>query len=145
MERLLPIDLERLQFRRTLRGYDPRSVDDWKTRSATEIETLIKELAAMREACERQSGELETLRAQEDTLKNALVLAQKAADETRALAHKEAELILADARGKVRQAHEEVERLRLEATRLAGSLRALADTVDRNQPLEVIEGRAAAE
>lgn len=143
MERILPIDLERLQFRHALRGYDRGSVDQWMAKSAVEIETLIKELAASREACERQARELETLHAQEDTLKGALVLAQKAADQTRALAHKEADLIVADARARVREAHEEVERLRLEATRLAGSLRALADTVDNVQPLAVVERRTA--
>jgi len=145
MERILPIDLERQRFRRVMRGYDPRGVDEMMAKAALEIETLIKELVAARDTCEHQAAELDTLRAQEDTLKSALVLAQKVADETRASAHKDAELIVREARLKARDAHEEVERLRMEATRLAGSLRALADTVDEKQPLAIVERLAASE
>lgn len=160
MERILPIDLERLELRRALRGYDRASVDEWLHKAALEIETLIKELQAARELGERQRSELEIHRAQESTLKEALLLAQKTADETRALAHREAEHILEHARrcaedeqrtldGRLERMRDEISRTRTEGTRLAGALRAVAEStcraLDDAAPLAVVEGRAAPE
>ncbi|MCB8932420.1 MAG: DivIVA domain-containing protein [Fimbriimonadaceae bacterium] len=157
MERILPIDLERLEIRRALRGYDRPTVDEWLQKAALEIETLIKEIQASRELCERQRSELEVHRAQEDTLREALLLAQKTADETRAAAHREAEQILDRARldageahraamGRLERVRDEIARTRSEGARLAGALRALAEStarsLDESSPLAVVEGHA---
>ncbi len=148
MERILPIDLERLTLRRTLRGYDRGSVDSWLASAAAEIETLIHERDDARDANERLTAELLGHRAQESTLKDALLLAQKAADDTRAVAHREAEQIVAQAEARIVRMHEQAEALRLDALRAAAGLRALADATSKTleaTPLSVVEGRAAPE
>lgn len=160
MERILPIDLERLELRRSLRGYDRATVDEWLQKAALEIETLIKELQESRETGERQHAELERHRSQEATLKEALLLAQKAADETRAVAHREAEQIVERARLDAEAAHraaadrlerlqDEIGRLRAEAVQLGGALRALGESAaraaDDRSSFAVVEGRAAPE
>lgn len=148
MERLLPIDLERLTLRRALRGYERASVDQWLANASAEIETLLHERDEAREANARLQSELATHRAQESTLKDALLLATKAADETRALAHREADQIIAGAEARIARMHEQAEGLRLETVKAAAGLRALADATTRTleaAPLSVVEGRAAPE
>lgn len=148
MERLLPIDLERLTLRRAFRGYDRASVDQWLAHASAEIETLLHERDEARNANERLMAELGTHRAQEATLKDALLLAQKAADDTRALAHREAEQIIAQAEARIARMHEQAEGLRLETVKAAAGLRALADATTKSldaAPLSVVEGRAAPE
>lgn len=106
MERLRPIDIEKTILPNSFRGYDRAATDDLKARCSREIETLLGELRACREEVEKLRGEVDRFRAQENTLKEALVLAQKAADDTRASANKEADLILE----KVRQEASELRR-----------------------------------
>jgi cell division initiation protein len=98
MERLKPIDLHRLQIPRKLRGYCTKTVDETVQKCTQEIESLLDELKEARDIADKALKELERHRSQEETLKEALILAQKTADETRANAHKEAELILQEAR-----------------------------------------------
>jgi cell division initiation protein len=122
MERLKPLDLEKIQFRRSVRGYDPQQVDDVCKRAAKEIETLLAELKEARDAAERANEKLGHYLAQENTLKEALVLAQKTADETRALAQKEAEHIRekaqADALATAEQFQERINDLRWDLERI---------------------------
>jgi cell division initiation protein len=133
-ERLKPIDLENVALPRAFRGYEAKSVNTLLAKAADEIAALLNELKAAREECEALRTELDGYRSQEGTLKEALVLAQKAADETRALAHRQADQIVEDAR---RQANElqrdlqtrindlrfELERLGLEKHRFLNQLR----------------------
>lgn len=98
-DRLMPLELQRMQIpKRFVRGYSYRFVDELVQRMITELETLLDELKESRGIADSALRELETYRAQENTLKEAIVLAQKTSDETRANAHREAELIIKDAR-----------------------------------------------
>src|ERR1022692_2870126 len=98
MDRIMPIDLERVQLRKSFRGYETEKVDALLSGSAESLQALLVENASLREHVERQERELERVKLGENTLKDAIILAQKAADETRAAAHKHAEAILEEAR-----------------------------------------------
>lgn len=136
MDRIKPIDIERTQIGTALfGGYKKAEVDELLMRVASEIETLLRELGQARDDLARQEKEVEGFRAQESTLKEALLLAQRAADDTRSNAHREAELIVQETLGKAdRLAHElqskisdlrwEVERLRLEKQKFLKGFRA---------------------
>jgi len=150
MDRLKPLDLERIQFRRTLRGFDPKQVDDVRRRATKEIETLLEELKETREVADSALRQLEQYRAQEDTLREALVLAQKTADETRALAQREAELIREKAQNdavstadqfqeRINDLRWDLERLRLERQKFVIHFRAVLQ--EQLQALD--EGRSA--
>ncbi|MCX7800643.1 MAG: DivIVA domain-containing protein [Fimbriimonadales bacterium] len=107
MERIKPIDLERTPIRRAFRGYHRNTVDLLLGRASRTIEELLNEEQRLRAENERLKAELEQYRSLEATMKDALVLAQKAADETRAAAHKEAESILEKARLQARREQED--------------------------------------
>lgn len=159
MERMMPIDLERKKLKKGLRGYDTHEVDALLERAAKEIETLLGELKQTRELSERQRAEIETFRAQESTLKEALLLAQRTADETRFTAHKEADLIVEEARRKaadletqtqtrINDLRWELERLRLDRQRFVTGFRALLEShlreiAEQDPPLSILENPAA--
>lgn len=108
MERLKPIDLENIALPTSFRGYDKAAVLQMLRRAGSEIETLLRRQQELENECERMRQRLAGFETQESTLKDALVLAQKTADETRAAAHKEAELIVESARQQAAEVQQEM-------------------------------------
>ena len=98
MERITPLELENLQLPTARKGYDKATVDALMKRVASEIQELRKQLQDTERSNETERKELEIYREKEKSMSDALQLAQKVADETRAAAHKEADLILHEAR-----------------------------------------------
>lgn len=97
---LTPIDILHVQFKRGLRGYNPTQVDEFIHDVAAKMEELVREKADLREHVDRLSGEVNRCRDIETTMHSALVLAQKTADEVKANAHREADVILREAQQK---------------------------------------------
>ena len=159
MDRLMPIDLERAQLKKSFRGYERLKVDALLARAAESLEALLIENSELREQVDRQWRELERTKLEENTLKDALILAQKAADETRAAAHKHADAILEEARASalaervsgqqhLSEMRWEVERLKGERKRFDDEFKALLDRYQRDiagvPVLSVVEGNTAA-
>ena len=98
MEKITPIDIQHKVFKKALQGYDRGEVDGFLDEV---IETLEDE-AQHRTALEAEIADLKErlshFKAIEESLQNTLVLAQRTADETKASAHKEADLIREQAR-----------------------------------------------
>lgn len=109
MERLRPIDIEKTLFKRVFRGYDPKAVEALTSKCSKEIEALLAEAQTLRSDNERMRAEVESFRAQENTLKEALMLAQRAADDTKAAAHRESELLIEEARRRAADLQRELE------------------------------------
>lgn len=138
MERMTPIDLERTELKKSMSGYDRSQVQALLQRAAKEMSLLRGEVESLQSENAKLTRELETHRSQENTLKEALILAQRTADDTRASAHKEADLILEEARqkaGEIEQQNQskindlrwELERLRLEKQKFLSQFRALLE------------------
>lgn len=104
---LTPLDIQKKEFRRRLRGYSETEVDEFLDQILEDYEMLYRQNASLKDETSRLKEEAEHYRNLEDTLRNTLVLSQKAADETRANAQKEAELIRAEAQAKARALEEE--------------------------------------
>ncbi|MEN3000610.1 MAG: DivIVA domain-containing protein [Armatimonadota bacterium] len=127
-KRLTVLEIETKKFRRRLRGYDPIAVDAFLQEVAAHYEEVLTENHQLREELIGLREEVQRYRTLENTLKESLVLAQKSADETRANAHREAELILREARLQAdqvrREAEEQVQQLRREIEALEARKRA---------------------
>lgn len=125
--RLTPIDITNKRFRRALRGYRTSEVDEFLAEVGADYEAVVVENAHLREQVAQMQQELERYRAIEEAMKEALVLAQRTADELRASAHREAEVIRAQAELQVRQQFEQhrkaIEDLRAARQRFAIELR----------------------
>ena len=98
MDKITPIDIQHKSFKKALQGYDRAEVDQF----LDEIIETLEDSAHQRAAHEAEIGDLKErishFKAMEESLQNTLVLAQRTADEVKASAHKEADLIRDQAR-----------------------------------------------
>lgn len=98
MEKITPVDIQHKTFKKALQGYDRAEVDGF----LDEIIETLEDEAQHRAALDAEIADLKErvshFKAMEESLQNTLVLAQRTADETKASAHKEADLIREKAR-----------------------------------------------
>lgn len=125
---LTPLDIQKKEFHRRLRGYSEAEVDEFLDQVLEDYELLYRQNASLKDEVARLRAETQRYADLEETLKNTLLLAQKAADETRANAQKEAELIEAQARAQAEaleeQGRQRLEELTQELHRLEGQVAA---------------------
>ncbi|HVP68904.1 MAG TPA: DivIVA domain-containing protein [Anaeromyxobacteraceae bacterium] len=95
--RITPLDVQQKRFRRALRGYDREEVEAFLSLVATAFEDLVKENMSLREDGQRKDETIAEHRSRERALQETLVTAQKASEEIREAARKEAEIALSEA------------------------------------------------
>lgn len=145
MERVLPIDLDHAKLKRALRGYETEGVDRIIQSASRTLESLMHENASLKLQSSCLQNELEGYHAMESTLRDAIVLAQRTADETRSTAHRHADLIAEEARQSAISERAEVQRiitdlrieldqLQQEKNRFQDDFRALLDRFRRDLP-----------
>jgi len=119
---LTPVEIRHVKLGRRLGGYDRPATDVLLERIAESFEDVWRERADLRDEIERLEGELARFRELEVLLRNTLVSAERSADDLRAQAHREADVILDEARVKARKigggAESERERVRADIRRL---------------------------
>ncbi len=96
--RLTPVDVRSQEFPRAFRGFDPVTVEDFRSRVAEELERLLKERAALEQRIEALNHEIEGLRNREQAINEAVVLAQQVKEDARTAAERGADLVLREAR-----------------------------------------------
>jgi len=94
---LTPLDIRRQEFRRSLRGYEPVGVEDFRARVAEELERVIREKAILEERVSALTEQLRVFREREKAMNEALVAAQQLREETRTAAEREAQVIVREA------------------------------------------------
>jgi cell division initiation protein len=98
MQKISIVDIQHKTFKKALQGYDRTEVDQF----LDEIIESMEDEAHARAALEAELADLRDrishFKSMEESLQNTLLLAQRTADETKASAHKEADLIKAEAR-----------------------------------------------
>ena len=96
--RITVVDIQHRTFKRALQGYDRTDVDQF----LDEIIESLEDEASARAAFEAEIADLKErishFKAMEESLQSTLLLAQRTADEVKAAAHKEADLIKQEAR-----------------------------------------------
>ena len=136
--RLTPLDVRKQEFKKTMRGYDPLAVEDFRSRVADELERVVRERIALEARLKQVEEQLKEYKAREKAMNDALIAAQQLRAETREQAEREAQMILreaeADAERRVERTRREVERLELGAQQVSqkhhaylASLRALVE------------------
>jgi cell division initiation protein len=94
---ITPVDLETTVFRRGFRGYNVGEVQEFMLRITHDYEHLYRENIELKEQIETLQNQLGKYREMEETLRNAMVLAQKSADEVKNVAQAKANLIIKEA------------------------------------------------
>jgi cell division initiation protein len=119
---LTPVEIRHVRLPRRPLGYQQRAADGLLEEIASSYEDVWRERADLRDEIERLEGELRRHREVEEALRNTLLSAERMADELRAQAHREADLIVEEARTKAREIESateaERERVRAEIRRL---------------------------
>ena len=101
--KLTPLDVRHKEFKRGMRGYADDEVDEFLDEVADEFERIFKENIDLSERVEGLEERIAHYHMLEETLQKTLVSAQQSAEELKANATKEAQLILRDAELKARQ------------------------------------------
>jgi len=101
--KLTPLDIRHKEFKRGMRGYADVEVDEFLDEVADEYERLFKENIDLNERVEALEEKIAAYKRIEETLQKTLVSAQQSAEELKANASKESQLILRDAELKARQ------------------------------------------
>ena len=97
-DRITVVDVQHKTFKRALQGYERTEVDQF----LDEIIETLEDEASARAALEAEIADLRErishFKSMEESLQSTLLLAQRTADEVKAAAHKEADLIRQEAR-----------------------------------------------
>jgi len=95
---ITPLDIRKKTFTTQRHGLSKTEVDEFIGEVATEIEDLRKERAQLTEKVEELTRRIEAYEKTEQLLKDTLVTAQKATNQLRGDAKKEAELVIEKAK-----------------------------------------------
>jgi cell division initiation protein len=137
--KITPIDVQQQQFRVALRGFDRQQVTQFLDVVAQQMSELSRENNELRSEIKRSQRELDEHREREETLREAMLTAQRAIDEIRDQAKKEAQLvvteaelraekILHNAHARVTKLADEVSDLRRQRVRALEELRGVVST-----------------
>jgi DivIVA domain-containing protein len=95
---LTPLDVRRYDFGRTLRGYDPERVEQFREQVAEELERLTRQTQELEAKAKGFHEQLRAFRERDKALNDALVSAQQLRGEIREQSEREAQLIIREAR-----------------------------------------------
>jgi cell division initiation protein len=135
---LTPLDIHNKEFSKGFRGYDEDEVNEFLDRIVKDFEVIIKENMILKQRVQELQDKLEHYSKIEETLHNAIVVAQQTAKEVKENAVTEAELIRKEAvreakRGieealvRSRKAQREIEDLVKQATVFRSRFRSLLE------------------
>jgi DivIVA domain-containing protein len=95
---LTPLDVRRYEFGRSMRGYDPERVDQFREQVADELERLSRLNVDLETRARGFHEQLKSFRERDKAINEALVSAQQLRSQMKEQAEKESELILREAR-----------------------------------------------
>ena len=95
---ITPLEIRKQEFKKSLRGYDVHEIRAFLEMVSTEVENLLRENASLTEKVSDMDAKIGDYRRMEKILQDTLTTTQKAADELKSGARKEAETIIANAK-----------------------------------------------
>lgn len=98
--KITPIDIAHRSFNKKMMGLDPEEVMDFLQQVAAQMEALIQERNALKEAGREKELSLLEFKERDHVLKETIATATKMADRLRQDAEREAKLIITDAQQK---------------------------------------------
>jgi DivIVA domain-containing protein len=140
---LTPLDVRRYDFGKSLRGYDPERVEQFRAQVAEELERLTRMSQDFEQKAKGFHEQLRAFRERDKALNEALVSAQQLRAEIRESSEREAALLIREARA---QAESDIENARGEIRKLEIHLAEL-DRARRNHltQMRVVAERQLAE
>jgi cell division initiation protein len=135
---LSPAEIRHAELRGGFFGYKRGPVDDLLDDVVESFEQVWRDRADLSDKVEQLEAEINRFRELESLLRTTLISAERASQELRNQARKEAEVIVAEAHSEarrvVRDARSERERLAGETLRIKAVLRAALETIEQEAP-----------
>lgn len=97
---LMPLEVEEKKFTKQMRGYNKEEVDAFVAEVAKDYEKLYKESLAAKEKIATLSDAVKQYKTMEDTLQQAIIVAQNAGEEVKKNAYAKAENIIKNAQNR---------------------------------------------
>lgn len=123
---LTPLDIHNKEFTRTFRGYNEDEVNEFLDKIVRDYEKLIKDNQDLNDKVKQLTQKLEHYSKIEETLHNAIVVAQETAEEVKQNASREGELIRREAE---REAKKTVDEAILKARKIHNEMEEMAKQV----------------
>ena len=95
---LTPLDIEKKEFASSFHGYSKADVDEFMGTLLQEYERLYQECISLRDKVNTMTEAVQRYKAMEDTIQNALVVAQNTSEDIRKSANEKAAAVIADAK-----------------------------------------------
>ncbi|MBN4074504.1 DivIVA domain-containing protein, partial [bacterium AH-315-E09] len=99
---ITPLEIQNIEFKKSFRGYREDDVDEFLDKVMVDFERLHNENSELKEKLEEMNNNIGKYKNIEETLKKTLIVAQNAADELRSNSMKESEIIIQEAKQKIR-------------------------------------------
>lgn len=117
---LTPLDIQKKEFNRAFRGYSMEEVDSFLDRVTSDYENLYREVQVLREKLVLSEQNIVKYREYEEVIKNAVIMAQKNAEDLRENTEKESRMHMDRARIEADQLLREAEQEALAVLQDAG-------------------------
>jgi cell division initiation protein len=91
--KITPVDVQHKEFKKAIQGYAREEVDLFLDEVIESLEAEIDERTRLEAQVAELSEKVSHFKAMEDSLRSTLVLAQRTADELKASAHKEVDIV----------------------------------------------------
>lgn len=115
---LTPIEIEKITFKKAIRGYNTEEVDSFMTELKDSYGRIYKEYLAAKDKITILTEAVRQYKAMEETLQNTLLVAQSAADDVKKNAYSKADVIVREAETKaaeiINNAGQEVTKVKCE-------------------------------
>ena len=123
MDRLTPLEIQKAAFPRRLNGVDPDAVREFLALVAQQVEEDTRVRGELKAQLAKLTREIEEFRERTNALSQALVAAQRAADDTVARAEERAQQVVAEAQSLADRVLEEATRRAENIELITGQLR----------------------
>ena len=96
--RVTPLDIIKKEFSTVRKGFDNNEVEDFLGEIRETLDELLKENQRLRDVIKRRDEEIDSLKGEESSIKDTLVLARRLTEELERKARRESDLIVGEAR-----------------------------------------------
>lgn len=96
--RVTPLDIIKKEFTPSRKGVDAEEVSQFLESVRETLDGLLKENQRLREVIKRRDGEIASLKGEESSIKDTLVLARRLTEDLERKARREGDLIVGEAR-----------------------------------------------
>lgn len=136
------LDITQRQFRRTLRGYDPDEIQAFLSEVASAFEALARETQQIRDQLAHKDEVIEGHAGRERMIHETLLTAQRACEDIRESARREADAMIADAElqaerivqgahGRFQKIVDEIHEMKRQRVQLAAQIRSVLRAHDK--------------